>query len=118
MAIDTTATAYDLRIKLPYKVKSGIHLLSTGNETANLCQSSPITIEKPVEEVIVSLPARSLNTYIFMIEHEETGINEVKNEKVKSEQYGNATIYDFSGRRLNSQLKKGIYIQNGKKVLY
>ena len=49
-----------------------------------------------------------------------TGINEVKSEK-----YDDA-IYDLSGRKVdfqfstfNSQLKrKGIYIQNGKKVLF
>ena len=49
MAIDTTATAYDLKLKLPYKVQSGTHLLSTGNETANLCQTSPITFDEPTQ---------------------------------------------------------------------
>ena len=65
-----------------------------------------------------------------------TGIGEVKSEGVnaegvaskkrersgKSEKYDDA-VYDLSGRRVNfqlspvnSQLKKGIYIQNGKKV--
>jgi len=28
-----------------------------------------------------------------------------------------APVYDLSGRRVNSQLKKGLYIVNGKKVL-
>ena len=115
MAIDTTTTAYDLKLKLPYKVKEGIHLLSTGNESANLCQSSTITIGEPVQEVTVSLPARSLNTYIFMIEHEETGINEVKKDGVKSENYG-IPNYDLSGRIINSQNKKGLFIENGKKI--
>jgi hypothetical protein len=27
-----------------------------------------------------------------------------------------SAIYDLSGRKVNSQLKKGLYIQNGKKV--
>ena len=31
---------------------------------------------------------------------------------------GEGAIYDLSGRKINSQLKKGIYIVNGKKVLY
>ena len=59
-----------------------------------------------------------------------TSIKEVKNERVnaegvaskkrersgKSEKYDDA-VYDLSGRKLNSSLqKKGIYIQNGKKV--
>ena len=64
MAIDTTKTAHDLRLRLPFKVKSGTHLLSTSNES--LCQSTPITIDEPVQELTVSLPARSLNTYIFI----------------------------------------------------
>ena len=50
-------------------------------------------------------------------------INEMKNERVKSEKYGDA-IYDLSGRRVdngqqttdNGQIPRGIYIQNGRKV--
>ena len=52
-----------------------------------------------------------------------TSLSEMKNERVKSEKYDDA-IYDLSGRKLNSQLSfvnsqlpKGIYIKNGKKVL-
>ena len=52
-----------------------------------------------------------------------TGIGEVKNERVKSEKYNDA-VYDLSGRKVNFQFstfnsqfrRKGIYIQNGKKV--
>ena len=113
MAIDTTATAYDLKLKLPYKVQSGTHLLSTGNETANLCQTSPISLDEPTQEVIVSMPARSLNTYIFMMA--PTGIIDVKN---KMDVKGDDNLYDLSGRRMLNGQKKGIYIRNGKKVLY
>lgn len=106
MAIDTTSTAYDLRLKLPVKVKSGVHLLSTGNETANLCRTSEITIDEPTSEVIVSFPARSLNTYIFMIYNEETGIVPTpwQTDKIVS-------VYDLSGRRLTSRLSKGFFIE-------
>jgi arabinan endo-1,5-alpha-L-arabinosidase len=55
-------------------------------------------------------------------EDEETSINEVL--RMKNEESA-AAIYDLQGRRINSQLsivnsqlKKGIYIVNGKKVLY
>ena len=55
-------------------------------------------------------------------EDEETSINEEL--RVKSEESAKV-VYDLSGRKinsqlstLNSQLKKGIYIVNGKKVLY
>ena len=40
MAIDTTQYAHNLKLKLPYKVKSGTHLLSTGNDA--LLQESPL----------------------------------------------------------------------------
>jgi hypothetical protein len=46
---------------------------------------------------------------------DETAINKIKNDRVKSEKYDDA-VYDLSGRKINSQIKKGIYIQNGKKV--
>ncbi|MBO7067947.1 MAG: leucine-rich repeat domain-containing protein [Bacteroidaceae bacterium] len=52
------------------------------------------------------------------------GIGEMKDESVKSEKYTDA-IYDLSGRKINASLftlrsslrRKGIYIQNGKKVV-
>ena len=97
MAIDTTKNAYDLKLKLPYKVKSGTHLLSTSNES--LCKLAPITIDEPVQELTVNMPARSLNTYIFMIQS-ETGINEVP-------QYANGEslqpkYFDLQGRQIKT----------------
>ena len=84
MAIDTTSVSYEIKLKLPEKVKSGTHLISTGNETANLCQSTPIDIEEPVQELVVSMPARSLNTYIFIIDRETDAINSPKAEMAKT----------------------------------
>ncbi|MBO4850843.1 MAG: BspA family leucine-rich repeat surface protein [Prevotella sp.] len=66
MAIDTTKNANNLKLKLPCKVKSGIHLLSTANDA--LLQELPINISQPVSELTVTTPARSLNTYIFIID--------------------------------------------------
>jgi len=97
MAIDTTKTAYDLKITLPHAVKSGTHLLSTGNETENLCQETPIVIEEPTKVVTVEMPARSLNTYIFMIDQGSSAISEVKEQPTT----GSATYYDLHGRRLD-----------------
>ena len=58
----------------------------------------------------------------IVLQDDPNGIAEVKNERVKSEKYNDA-IYDLSGRKVNcqlspvnSQLKNGIYIQNGRKV--
>ena len=79
MAIDTTKNALDLKLQLPFKVKSGTHLLSTAND--NLCKELPIEINEPVDGLTVDLPARSLNTYIFMIDRGSTAIKEVQREK-------------------------------------
>ncbi|MBR6031648.1 MAG: endo-1,4-beta-xylanase xyn5A [Bacteroidaceae bacterium] len=97
MAIDTTKTAHDLKITLPYPVTSGTHLLSTGNETANLCQETPIAIEEPTKTVTVEMPARSLNTYIFIIDQDGTAIREVREKAVA----GGPAYYDLQGRRLD-----------------
>ena len=93
MAIDTTKYAHDLKLKLPVKVRSGVHLLSTSNES--LCQETPLTIDEPVQEITVSLPARSLNTYIFMIDRDETGINSP--QMAKGDTRG-SKYYDLQGR--------------------
>lgn len=105
MAIDTTKNSVDLNLKLPVKVKSGTHLLSTGNETDKLCQTKPITIDEPTNVVVVEMPAHSVNTYIFMIDQGSTAIEELP-------QSGDADIkgyYDMQGRRLNTP--RGICIE-------
>ena len=98
MAIDTTKNALDLKLKLPVKVKSGMHLLSTGNATSELCQEQPITIDEPVSELTVSLPARSLNTYIFMIDQGSTAVSELK----QTAGNGKPSYYDLHGRLLDT----------------
>lgn len=113
MAIDTTKNAIDLKLKLPVNVKSGTHLLSTGNETENLCQTSPITIDEPTNEIVVNMPARSLNTYIFMIDQGSAAIEDVMQTAREDETY-----YDLHGRRQDeSSLRPGIYIRGGKKTI-
>ena len=104
MAIDTLKKGYDLKLKLPVKVKSGVHLLSTSNES--LCQETPITIDEPVQELTVELPARSLNTYIFMIDNEETAIRELKSENSQSSK---VEYFDLQGRRITEP--QGMYIE-------
>ncbi len=105
MAIDTIGTSYDLKIKLPFVVNSGIHILSTGNETANLCQQKAITIEEPTNEVTVEMPARSLNTYIFMIDQGALAIKEQKQVQVADV----TTYYDLHGRKLD--IPQGLCIE-------
>ena len=98
MSIDTMSYSRKMKIKLPYNVKSGKHILSTGNEQENLCQESDIDIEAPTAEIIVELPARSLNTFIFMIDRSDTAISEVK----LTDDNGPKTYYDLQGRRLDN----------------
>ena len=105
MAIDTTKNAQELQITLPVKVKSGVHLISTGNETENLCQESPIDISEPVDLITLPLPARSLNTYIFMIDRGSAAIEEVKHDVAA----GPKTYYDLMGRR--KQNPRGVCVE-------
>ena len=102
MAIDTTKNALDLKLELPYKVKSGEHLLSTDEA---VCQLSPIDIGESVSELTVSLPARSLNTYIFQIDRDGTGISNVR----KSVPDAPAVYYNLQGVRLD--VPQGVCIE-------
>ncbi|MBR4644323.1 MAG: hypothetical protein IKO73_04110 [Bacteroidaceae bacterium] len=52
----------------------------------------------------------------IVLEDNPNSIAEVKSERVKSEKYDD-DIYDLSGRRLSGKPAKGLYIQNGKKVM-
>ncbi len=97
MAIDTTKTAYDLKLKLPFYVKSGKHIRSTGNETDSLCQESVIDIEQATKEVIVPMPARSLNTYIFTI---DPGAAAIADRQATRTATGPFTYYDLNGRKM------------------
>ncbi len=106
MAIDTTATARDIKIRLPYEVESGLQIVSTSNES--LCKQSTIEIEEPTKEITIPMAARSLNTYIFMIHHEETGVESIGNEQ----QALDDEVYDLTGRRATN--RHGIMIKRGK----
>jgi glucuronoarabinoxylan endo-1,4-beta-xylanase len=105
MAIDTTATARDLKINLPYNVASGLQLLSTGNESDKLCQRLPIDIDTPTKEITVEMPARSLSTFVFMIDKGSTAVKELQSNISD----GPKTYYDLRGHRL--QNPKGLCIE-------
>lgn len=117
MAIDTSAFGYNLKLKFPVEVKSGTHLLSTGNETANLCQKSDITIDAPTKNVTVDMPARSLNTYVFIIDR-STGVESLQasGSTLNSKLSTPNAYYDLTGRRLTGKPKNGFYIKDGKIV--
>ena len=96
VAIDTTSTGHEMRLLLPFNVKSGTQIQSTGNETTKLCKKQTMTIDEPTDNFTIELPARSLTTYVFMIDNPETAIQEVK----AADNSGPKTYYDLRGRRL------------------
>jgi len=51
----------------------------------------------------------------FTINLDGTGIGEVQGETFKAA--GSETIYDITGRQLNTKPTKGLYIVNGKKYI-
>ena len=97
MAINSTSSNHQLVTKLPFMVKSGTQILSTGNETSNLCQSNDLGIDAPMKDITVSMPAKSLSTFVFMIDNDPTAISSVN---VAADD-GPKTYYDLSGRRLD-----------------
>ena len=97
MAINTRETTRDVKITLPYNVKSGTLWLSTGNESDKLCQKSELEIAESTSEYLYEMPAQSLNTFIFMVDNGSTAIEEVKQTDDDSPK----TYYDLQGRRLD-----------------
>ena len=105
MAIDTTKNGRDLKLKLPFKVKSGMLLQSTGNEKEKLCQELPLEIDEPVSEFVYTLPPRSLNTFIFTIDESYTAINDPR----QTEESPVKAYYDLHGRRM--EMPRGLCIE-------
>ena len=53
-----------------------------------------------------------------VVEQDPTGIESINNEQlINNNEQSDGAVYDLSGRKVNSQLKKGLYIQNGKKFI-
>lgn len=105
MAINAREDTRNVKITLPYNVKSGTLWLSTGNESENLCQKSDLDIAESTNFYRYEMPVQSLSTLIFMIDKGSTAIEEVK----QSATDGPKTYYDLHGRRLD--VPKGICIE-------
>ena len=99
MAINTTEKTRDLKITLPYNVKSGMLWLSTGNEDENLCQKSDLDIPESTDSYLYEMPAKSLNTFIFMADNGSTAI---ENVNLIDDDDAPKTYYDLHGRRLDT----------------
>ena len=99
MAINARETTRDVKITLPYHVRSGELWLSTGNETANLCQKSVLEdITESTDNYLYEMPAQSLSTFIFMIDNGSTAIANV--EQTDEDDDAPKSYYDLQGRRL------------------
>ena len=105
MAINAREDTYDVKITLPYNVKSGTLWLSTGNENENLCQKSDLDIAESTNFYLYEMPVQSLSTLIFMIDKGSTAIEEVK----QSAADGPKTYFDLQGRRLD--VPRGLCIE-------
>ena len=69
------------------------------------------------EEVDIKVARKlylQLKKFIAMFDDIVTGINNVN---LNGNVNGNGNWYDMSGRRVNGNVKKGIYIQNGRKIV-
>ena len=97
MAINAREATRDVKITLPYNVKSGELWLSTGNESDKLCQKSELEIAESTKEYLYEMPAQSLNTFIFMIDKGSTAIQNLQ----KDDNEGPKTYYDLNGRLLS-----------------
>ena len=105
MAINAREDTRDVKITLPYNVKSGTLWLSTGNESENLCQKSSLDIAESTNFYLYEMPVQSLSTLIFMIDKGSTAIEEVK----QSAADGPKTYFDLQGRRLD--VPRGLCIE-------
>jgi glucuronoarabinoxylan endo-1,4-beta-xylanase len=99
MAINASDKERDIKITLPYNVKSGELWLSTGNESDKLCQKSTLEdLTESTNEYLYTMPAMSLNTFILKIDKGSTAIEDVK----RANNDAPKTYYDLQGRRLEA----------------
>ena len=107
-------------------IKGSVNPVFQAGEELQYSYNASITGKKLIQDksklnVIALLIDRStgaiVNTAQTTIDdYNPTGIEEVQEgQKVQGVQ---ENIYDLSGRKVNSQTKKGLYIVNGRKVLY
>lgn len=99
MAINASDKERDIKITLPYNVKSGELWLSTGNESDKLCQKSTLEdLTESTNEYYYTMPAMSLNTFIFKIDKGSTAIENVKQDD--DDDASPKTYYDLQGRKM------------------
>src|SRR5574344_101010 len=121
MIINTNTTNNTLvaAFSLPYVVKSCTRIMTTDSLT---CDRQKLTISEPTSKPKIPLAPSSINTYVFTIDWDATGINRNSVKKKKK----TTDVYTIEGIKIRSNvsydkategLKKGIYIVYGKKVV-
>ena len=111
LAIDTLPRDYNLKMKLPYKVKGGKRIQST--EDAVVAEAT-LDISEPSDELTFRFPGRSLSTYIFTIDNGTNAIETVEaEEQVVRDDEG---WYNMKGQRVENP-KGGVFVHRGKKIV-
>src|SRR5574344_89391 len=121
MIINTNTTNNTLvaAFSLPYVVKSCTRIMTTDSLT---CDRQKLTISEPTSKPKIPLAPSSINTYVFTIDWDATGIS--RNSVVPQQK--TTDVYTIEGIKIRSNvsydkategLKKGIYIVYGKKVV-
>ena len=103
IAVNSSETTNTLKLSLPFSIKSGEYIRSTSNES--LCVKDDVSISKPVNTKPLRVPAKSINTYIFMIDNGQTGV-------IIPEAQDNAQetkYYDLHGRPISQP--SGLFIE-------
>lgn len=118
IAIDTTAKAHTLQLNLPYQVKAAKRIISTKD---NVCKTEALPVSEGSLTQTYDLPARSIATYVFIIDWAATGINRPTVESSRD-----IEVYTLQGQKIKTAtdmktavegLAKGIYIIGGKKIM-
>lgn len=115
ITIDTLSKDLDIRVRLPYKVKSCKVISSTS--LTSLCNESDIAIAEPTNDITIPISSHSVNTFIFKMEN---GTTEVKEAQAKDETAAGTTapcVYNLHGQRVTRMQHGQIYIVDGKKVM-
>lgn len=107
MAINAVDKEYNLKLRLPVDVKSGTHILSTGNKKTELYQESEIEIAAPAKTITVNMPVKSLNTYILTIDR---GEDAVAAPKLAGCKLPKSAFYDMQGRKMSTP-HNGLFIE-------
>jgi glucuronoarabinoxylan endo-1,4-beta-xylanase len=121
MVINSNAINNSLNVvfNLPYVVKSCIRTTTTDSLT---CEKQNLEISEPTSNPKFPLSPSSINTYVFTIDWDATGIS--RSSVITDPVY--TDVYTIEGIKIRSKvlrdkategLKKGLYIINGKKVL-